>query len=103
MAFPRQIILKALKEHPEDASPKYFYNQKHKGIDLSSPQEVGKSMKTSNAIVYRLEHRNYQLMSRAYQTALKSYDPILRSINAPILCDHVMIEANVVKLYVYRL
>ena len=77
VAFPHQAILKALKEHPEGVSPEYFNNQENKGVDLSSPAAVGVAMKASNAIIYRIEHNQYQLMSTAHRTAIKSYDPIL--------------------------
>ncbi len=73
--FPLKPILSALKEHPEGVAPKYFNNQKYEGIDLSSPGAVAKAMKSSNAIIYRIELNKYQLMSTAHKTALKTYTP----------------------------
>ena len=77
LEFELKPILKALKEHPEGVSPDYFANKKYKGIDLSSPKLVGSAMKSSNAIIYRIECRKYQLMSTAHKTALKTYTPII--------------------------
>ena len=77
LAFPLQPILQALKEHPEGVSPDYFKKQEYKGIDMSNPGAVGSVMKTSNAIIYRIELRKYQLMSAAHKTALKTYTPII--------------------------
>ena len=77
VSFPHQEILQALKEHPEGVSPKYFNNRKSEGVDLSNPHAVGLAMKASNAIVYRMELRLYQLMSTAHRTALESYKPII--------------------------
>ena len=77
--FPLKPILKALKEHPEGVSPDYFKNQEYKGIDMSVPGAVGSAMKSSNAIIYRIELQKYQLMSTAHKTALKTYTPIIDS------------------------
>ena len=77
--FPLKPILKALKEHPEGISPDYFKNQEYKRIDMSVPGAVGSAMKTSNAIIYRIELQKYQLMSAAHRTKLKSYTPIIDS------------------------
>jgi len=79
LAFPLQPILQALKEHPEGVSPDYFNKQKYEGIDMSNPGAVGSAMKTSNAIIYRIELRKYQLMSAAHKTALKTYTPIINN------------------------
>ena len=79
VAFPHKAILKALKVNPRGVSPEYFENKEHKGVDLSNPEDVGLSMKKSDAIVYRLELRVYTLLSTAHRTALKSYDPIVLS------------------------
>jgi len=76
-AFPLKPILKALKEHPEGVSPKFFKNMKYEGVDLSDPQAVGYAMKRSNAIVYRIENGKYQLLSKAHETALQTYEPII--------------------------
>jgi hypothetical protein len=76
-AFPLQPILKALKEHPEGVSPKFFNKMKYEGVDLTDPQAVGKAMKRSNAIVYRIENGKYQLLSKAHETALQTYKPII--------------------------
>jgi hypothetical protein len=73
VAFPYKPILKALKEHPEGVSPEFFENMKCEGVDMSNPKAVGISMKTSNAIIYRIECRKYVLMSTAHRTALKTY------------------------------
>jgi hypothetical protein len=78
VAFPHKAILKALKEHPEGVSPKYFKKQKSEGVDLSEPKAVGVAMKRSNVIVYRIEDGLYHLMSTAHKTALRSYDPIVK-------------------------
>jgi hypothetical protein len=78
VGFPHKAILKALKEHPEGVSPKYFNNQKSEGVDLSEPKAVGVAMKRSNVIVYRIEDGLYHLMSTAHKTALRSYDPIVK-------------------------
>ena len=75
--FLHQEILKALKDHPEGVSPEYFKKQKHEGVDLSDCSAVGVSMKSSNAIVYRIELDLYKLMSKAQETALKSDEPII--------------------------
>ena len=75
--FPLKPILKALKEHPEGISPDYFKNQKYEGIDMSNPGAVGSAMKSSNAIIYRIELKKYQLMSTAHRTKLKTFDPII--------------------------
>jgi hypothetical protein len=42
---------------------------------LSVPAHVGLALKNSNAIVYRMERDEYQLMSTAHRTALKAYEP----------------------------
>jgi hypothetical protein len=77
LAFPLQPILKALKEHPEGVSPKFFNKVKYNGVDLSEPRAVGSAMKRSNAIVYRIENKKYQLLSKAHETALQTYEPII--------------------------
>jgi hypothetical protein len=77
LAFAHQPILKALKKKPDGVSPKFFKKQEHKGVDLSDPIDVGLAMKRSNAIVYRKELNEYQLMTTAHRTALKAYDPIV--------------------------
>jgi hypothetical protein len=78
MAFPHQQILKALKEHPEGVSPMYFHGKESEGVHLADPKAVATSLKNGhNVIVYRVELRQYQLISTAHKTALKSYDPIL--------------------------
>uniref|UniRef100_A0A7S0SRD8 ATPase AAA-type core domain-containing protein n=1 Tax=Chromulina nebulosa TaxID=96789 RepID=A0A7S0SRD8_9STRA len=83
IAFPHKPILKAIKDHPEltGIHPKYFNNSKNEGVDLSSPKDVGVAMKRSNAILYRLELGEYQLMSTAHKTALKSYNPIWNPVD----------------------
>jgi energy-coupling factor transporter ATP-binding protein EcfA2 len=75
VAFAHQPILKALKNKPDGVSPEFFNNQEHKGVDLSVPAHVGLALKNSNAIVYRMERDEYQLMSTAHRTALKAYEP----------------------------
>ena len=75
--FPHKAILKALKEHPEGVSPKYFNNMENKGVDLSNPFAVGVAMNQSNAVVYRIELGRYMTISRCHETALRSYEPIL--------------------------
>jgi len=77
LAFPHQLILKALKDQPEGVSPVYFNNRKDEGVNLSFPVAVGVAMKTVNTIVYRKELRKYMLMSTAHRTALESYEPTL--------------------------
>ena len=79
VAFPHQLILKALKEHPEEVEPKFFNKHKDKGVDLSDPRAVAVAMKRSNAILYDMKERRYKLMSKAHATALRGYEPILRS------------------------
>jgi hypothetical protein len=74
VAFTHKPILKALKENPDGVSPAFFNNQEHKGVDLPVPHEVGIAMKNSNAIVYRKELKQYQLMTTAHRTALKDYE-----------------------------
>ncbi len=74
--FPLKPILSALKEHPEGVAPKYFKNQEYKGVDMSIPGAVAMVMNSSNAIIYRIELKKYQLMSTAHKTALKTFDPI---------------------------
>jgi hypothetical protein len=78
VAFQLKPILKALKEHPEGVSPKYFGNEEYKGIDLSNPVAVGTAMKGSNAILYDMEARRYKLISHAHKVALRNYEPIVR-------------------------
>ena len=80
VAFPHKAILQALKEHPEGVRPKYFNNQKNKGVDLSDPYAVNFSIKNSNVLVYRMELQLFQLQSTALKTALKTYDPINSSL-----------------------
>ena len=65
MLFPHQDILRAFQE------------KKSRGADLSVPKEVEAAMLWSNAVVYRMEKREYQLSSIAHKTALKSHDPIM--------------------------
>lgn len=77
VAFAHQPILKALKDHSEGITPKYFKKQKDEGVDLSHPTAVGVAMKSVNTIVYRMELDKYMLMSTAHRTALKSYEPII--------------------------
>lgn len=87
--FPHKQILKALKEHPEGVSSKYFKDIMSEGVDLSDPFAVGVAVKQSNAIVYRVElghytdyaslhdYGRYMIMSHCHKTALRSYEPIL--------------------------
>lgn len=75
VAFKHKQILKALKEHPEGVSPEYFNNTENKGVDLSAPRAVGVSMKSSNAVAYRIELNMYMIISRRHQVALRTYDP----------------------------
>ena len=74
VAFPHKAILKALKEHPEGISPKYFKHMENDGVDLSEPFAVGEAMKKSNAIAYRIELGKYMIISHCHQVALRSYD-----------------------------
>mmetsp|Transcript_11767 Transcript_11767/g.11407 ORF Transcript_11767/g.11407 Transcript_11767/m.11407 type:complete len:446 (+) Transcript_11767:101-1438(+) len=74
VAFPHKKILKALKDHPEGVSPEYFDNQCDRGVDLSCPKDVGKTMKESNAITYRPESDKYEMISHRHVVALRSYD-----------------------------
>jgi len=83
VAFPHKVILQALKEHPEGVSPEFFNNRKSEGVDLSDPDAVNSSIKTSNVLVYRVELKLYQLQSTAQKSALKTYDPIICSPNPP--------------------
>jgi hypothetical protein len=77
-AFPLQIILKALKDHPEGVSPGYFKKLKVEGIDLTNHKQVGQAMKNSpHPIIYRKDLNQYHLLSTAHKTALKSYEPIV--------------------------
>ena len=57
--FPLQPILSALKEHPEGVAPKYFKKRKYEGIDKSDLGAAAKAMKSSNAIIYRIELKKY--------------------------------------------
>jgi hypothetical protein len=75
IAFSLKPILTALKENLDGVGPKFFKNIEYKGVDLSDPRAVGLKMKDSNAIIYRIEERQYQLISKAHETALKSYTP----------------------------
>ena len=81
--FPHKQILKALKEHPEGVSPKYFRDMMSEGVDLSDPFAVGVAVRQSNVIVYRVELGHYtdpgryMIMSHCHKSALKSYEPIL--------------------------
>lgn len=77
VAFPHQIILKALKQHPEGVDPEYFKKIKSEGVDLSNARSLSTALQQSNAIVYRIELNRYMIISRCHQTALKSYIPIL--------------------------
>ena len=83
LAFALQPILKALKEHPEGVSPDFFNKEEYKGVDLSNPQAVGYAMKRSNAIAYRIENEEYQLLSKAHETALQTYEPPLKTFEPP--------------------
>lgn len=51
-------------------SKRFFKDKIHDGVDLANAKQVAKVMKHSNAIIYRLERREYQLMSTAHRTAL---------------------------------
>jgi len=77
VAFRLKPILRALKEHPEGVSPKYFDNSKFEGIDMSDPQNVGLEMKVHNAIKYDMSKKVYLPLSRAHEVALRTYEPPL--------------------------
>ena len=77
VAFPRKQILKALKKHPEGASPTYFRDTRYKGVDLCNPHNAGPAMMQSNAIAHDMELGRYIILTRAHQTALRSYTPIV--------------------------
>ena len=75
VAFPHKQILVELKNNlSTGVLPEIFNNQKHEGVDLSNPFDVRTSMKSSNAIIYRIELGQYVLMSTAHKTALESYN-----------------------------
>ena len=75
IAFSLKPILAALKENLDGVNPEFSKNIKYEGVDLSDPRAVGLKMKDSNAIIYRIEKRQYQLISKAHEIALKSYMP----------------------------
>ena len=71
--FPLKPILKALQDRPEGVSTDYFNDSKCEGVNLSNAKAVGEIMKLSNCILYRIEHKEYQLQTTAHKTAIKSY------------------------------
>jgi hypothetical protein len=75
IAFSLKPILTALKENLDGVGPEFFKNIKYEGVDLSDPRAVGLKMKDSNAIIYRIEKGQYQLISKAHKIALQSYMP----------------------------
>jgi hypothetical protein len=75
IAFSLKPILTALKENLDGVGPELFKNIEYKGVDLSDPRAVGLKMKDSNAIIYRIEKGQYELISKAHEIALKSYMP----------------------------
>ena len=72
--FSLKPILQELKSHPDGVSPKVFKNKECKGIDMSFPKDVAKVMRESNALVYRIELRVYQLISRGHHLALEKLE-----------------------------
>ena len=79
IAFPFQPILKALKEHPEGVSPRYFNKEKCEGVDMSNAIAVGAFMKAaeSNVVYLDMNKKVYKLNSYALRVALRSYEPII--------------------------
>jgi hypothetical protein len=57
----------------DGSKSQYSNNLESKGVDLANPKAVGVAMKSSNAIVYRLDIGMYTLMSTAHHTTLKTY------------------------------
>ena len=78
--FPFQPILKALKEHPEGVPPGFFKKEEYKGVDMTSEDAVGASMKAAqtNVVFYDMKELVYKLNSRALEVALRSYEPIIQ-------------------------
>jgi hypothetical protein len=82
--FPLQPILKALKALPDPGDgvdPESFKSQQGKGIELCNIHTVSevlnKIVVCRNPILYRMDTRNYHLLSTAHKTALKVRDPKL--------------------------
>ncbi len=69
-AFRHQLILDELKKQPGGVHVKQLAGKFHEGVNLAAPREVCVAMKNSNAIVYRMESREYQLLTTAHRTAL---------------------------------
>ena len=77
--FSHQPILDALKKHPDGVSLDAFLGVQDDGAKLWKPREVARAMVDSNAIVYRMETDQYQLMSTAHRTALlKTFKPLAK-------------------------
>ena len=59
--FKHQLILKALKDHPDGIRPKFFKKLNNKGVDLSDPKAVSMAMIESDAIIYHIELDKYTI------------------------------------------
>ena len=59
--FKHQLILIALKGHPEGIRPKFFKKVNNKGVDLSDPKAVSMAMIESDAIIYHIELDKYTI------------------------------------------
>jgi hypothetical protein len=76
--FRPQFIPEALKKYPDGVSTRDAFGEQDDGVKWSK-REVAQAMVDSNAIVYRLELRQYQLMSTAHRTTLlKTFKPLAK-------------------------
>ena len=76
-AFAHSPILIALKKTPGGVRSGNFIGVKHRGVMLSSPNDVAPAMKRANAIMYDIGTNEYKLFSKAHQSALETYNPPL--------------------------
>ena len=72
--FPLKELLRELKSHPDGVSRKSLKGKMSGDVELSNVHQVAGSLKTSNAVVYRLDNQSYQLMSTVHRNALKNYN-----------------------------
>jgi hypothetical protein len=79
--FSHQPILEAFKKHPNQygVSDEDFLGKQDDGVKLWKAREVAAAMLDSNAIVYRMDTGQYQLMSTAHRTMLlKTFKPLAK-------------------------
>lgn len=73
--YPHQVILKALKDHPEGVEPVAFIGQMSNGIKLNEARPVVTN-DANNVIMYRMDLSPtvYQLQRQSLRTALQRYE-----------------------------